>query len=358
MTVRVDIVVPVLEPGAVGAHSLALADLVRGHGVASDVWAREVAPAMAGRGGLLRARPSGRPDDVVVYQMAMGDDMADAVTTLPGRLVVNHHNLTPPHFFDRWEPALAAGLARGEAQLASLATRAELALAVSAFNAEGCVRAGYRNVEVAPFLADLAGMRAVDKGHALHLRATKRGTDWLFVGRLCPNKAQHDLIVAFAAYRRAFDPAARLHLVGGATPASYRSALEKLVADLDLEDAATLTGPVPASVLSAHYEVADVFVSLSEHEGFCVPVLEAWHAGLPVVALAAAAVPETVGGAGLLLPTKRSPLFTAAAVARVVGDGQLRARLVEAGRRRLAERFALPVAQARTWDVLRKVLER
>ena len=353
---RVDIVVPVLEPGAVGAHSLALAALLRAHGVASDVWAREVAPAMAGRGALLASRPAGRADDVLVYQMAMGDDMADVVATLPGRLVVNHHNLTPPSFFDRWEPALSAGLARGEAQLASLAARAELALAVSAFNAEACVRAGYRHVEVAPFLADLDGLRAVDRACALQLEATKRGTDWLFVGRLCPNKAQHDLIVAFAAYRRGFDPAARLFLVGGATPASYRVALEQLLADLDLGEAVTLTGPVPAPVLAAHYRAADVFVSLSDHEGFCVPILEAWSAGLPVVALAAAAVPETVGGAGLLLPTKRSPLFTAAAVARVVGDPGLRARLVDAGRRRLAERFALPVAQARTWDVLRKVL--
>jgi glycosyltransferase involved in cell wall biosynthesis len=356
--VRVDIVVPVLEPGAVGAHSLALADLLRARGVASDVWAREVAPVMAGRGGLLASRPAGRADDVLVYQMAMGDDMADAVATLPGRLVVNHHNLTPPGYFDGWEPALSAGLARGEAQLKSMASRAELAMAVSAFNAEGCVRAGYRRVEVAPFLADLDGLRAADKACALQLTATKRGADWLFVGRLCPNKAQHDLIVAFAAYRGGYDPAARLFLVGGATPASYQTALERLVADLDLASAVTLTGPVPAPVLAAHYRAADVFVSLSEHEGFCVPILEAWSAGLPVVALAAAAVPETVGGAGVVLPTKRSPLFTAAAVARVVGDAGLRTRLADAGRARLAERFALPVAEARTWEVLRKVLER
>lgn len=355
---RVDVVLPVLEPGAVGTHSLALADLLRSHGVDSAVWAREVRPEMAQRGGLIGQRPPGRADDVVVYQMAMGDDMADVVAALPGRLVVNHHNLTPPRFFDLWEPAIAAGLARGEAQLASMASRAELALAVSAFNAEGCRRAGYDRVEVAPFLADLDSLETPDPAHVDRLLGTKGGVDWLFVGRLCPNKAQHDLIVAFAAFRRSTDPSARLFLVGGATPAAYGTALGDLSADLDLQGSVVLTGPVAGPALAAHYRAADVFVSLSEHEGFCVPVLEAWQAGLPVVALAAAALPETVGGAGLLLLTKRSPAFTAAAVARVVGDAALRRRLVEAGRARLAERFAPPVARARTWAVLRRVLER
>jgi glycosyltransferase involved in cell wall biosynthesis len=272
--------------------------------------------------------------------------------------VVNHHNLTPPAFFDRWEPALAAGLARGEAQLASMAGRAELALAVSEFNAAGCRRAGYARVEVAPFLADFQALDHPDEAEVDRLTAGKGGTDWLFVGRLCPNKAQHDLVAAFSAFRRTRDPAARLFLVGGATPPSYGAAVHRLVADLGLEGSVVLTGPVPAPVLAAHYRTADVFVSLSEHEGFCVPILEAWHSALPVVALAAAAVPETVGGAGLLLPTKRSPAFSAAAVARVVGDAGLRRRLVEAGRARLAERFAPPVARARTWSALRRVLER
>lgn len=349
---RADIFLPVLEPGAVGNHSLALCDLLRGHGVDSDIWAREVHHTLVNRGGPLTNRPSGRSDDLLIYQMAMGDDVADVVADLRGRLVVNHHNLTPPAFFDVWHPALAGGLARGEAQLASMAGRAVLAVADSAFNASDCERVGYRRVEVAPVLVDLDQLATVDQAELDRLTATKRGTDWLFVGRLCPNKAQHDLIVAFAAFRRAIDPAARLFLIGGATPTAYGTALTALVGDLGLEDAVVLTGSVSATGLAAYYRAADVFVSLSEHEGFCVPVLEAWQAGLPVVALAAAAVPETVGGAGLLLPSKRSPTFTASAVARVTGDAALRARLVAAGRARLAQHFALPVAQGRMWAVL------
>ncbi len=344
---RVDLFVPVLEPGAIGAHTVALADVLRAQGVESDVWAREVTSAMAGRGRPVAERPPGRATDVLVYQMAMGDDLADAVIALPGRLVVNHHNLTPQAFFDRWDPAIAAGLARGEAQLASMAPAAELALAVSEFNAAGCRRAGYRHVEVAPVLVDLDGLEVADEAEVDRLTSTKGGTDWLFVGRLCPHKAQHDLIVAFSVFRRRHDPSARLFLVGGTTPPDYGTALGHLVADLGLDGSVVLPGSVPAPVLAAHYRAADVFVSLSEHEGFCVPVLEAWNAGLPVVALAAGALPETVGGAGLLLPTKRSPAFSAAAVARVVGDDGLRRRLADAGRARLAGRFAPAATQIR-----------
>ena len=162
---------------------------------------------------------------------------------------------------------------------------------------------------------------------------------WLFVGRLAPNKCQHDLIKALAAYRRLYDPQARLHLVGGSSSNAYRTALEAFVDHLDLGEAVFLHGGVSPGALVAHYRAADVFVCLSEHEGFCVPLLEAVHHRLPVVALAEAAVPETVEGAGVLLPAKE-PARVAAAVHRVLGDPDLRAALVVAGTARLAD-FAL-----------------
>jgi glycosyltransferase involved in cell wall biosynthesis len=125
----------------------------------------------------------------------------------------------------------------------------------------------------------------------------------------------------------------------------YRTALEGLVEDLDLRDAVTLTGGVAAEVLAAHYASADVFVCLSEHEGFCVPLLEAMHHRVPVVAYAAAAVPETLGGAGVLLADK-SPLTVAAALHLLQADAGLRAALVAAGSARVAE-FRLDRTRAR-----------
>jgi glycosyltransferase involved in cell wall biosynthesis len=133
-----------------------------------------------------------------------------------------------------------------------------------------------------------------------------------------------------------FDPSARLWLVGGSSSDAYVRAVRGLVEALGLEGAVRLTGSVSPAALAAYYAAADVFVCASDHEGFCVPLLEAMHSGLPVVAYASSAVPETLGGAGVCLPEK-SPGVVAAAVWRVVSDAGLRGRLVAAGRRRLED---------------------
>ena len=154
-----------------------------------------------------------------------------------------------------------------------------------------------------------------------------------------PNKAQHDLIGAFAAWTRLTASASRLYLVGGSAPSGYQQALRDLAAALGVADAVQFVGPVAHAELLAYFRAADVFVCLSEHEGFCVPILEAMHVGLPVVALAEAAVPDTLGDAGLLLESKR-PVDVVAAVARITQDGPLRGELLRRGRRRAAD-FAL-----------------
>jgi L-malate glycosyltransferase len=238
-----------------------------------------------------------------------------------------------------------------------MAERAELGIAVSRFNERELVDAGFARTAVAPVLVDLDHMvREVDAAAEARLRDAKSGggADLLFVGRIAPNKAQHDLVKALAVYRRTYDPDARLHLVGASSSEAYSDAVKAYVARLGLEDAVNLTGPVPSGVLAAHYRTADVFVCLSEHEGFCVPLLEAMHNHVPIVAFAAAAVPETVAGAAVLLDDK-SPAMVAAAVHRVQTDPVLRDQLVAAGATRLAE-FTLPRARERFAEALKTVL--
>ena len=158
----------------------------------------------------------------------------------------------------------------------------------------------------------------------------------LLATRLAPHKAQHDIVKAFAAYRRFHNPDAHLYLVGGGPEDSYAHTLRRFVHGLGLDDAVTLTGGVSPADLVAYYRAADVFVVCSEHEGFCVPLLEAMYHRVPIVAFAAGAVPETLGDAGLLLEVK-DPCTVAAAVDRVAGDAALRGQLVAAGTRRARE---------------------
>ena len=146
-------------------------------------------------------------------------------------------------------------------------------------------------------------------------------------------------MLAFAAFRRLHDPHARLTLVGGQSAGEYWRALHRLAADLGIADAVTFTDVVSHAELLACYRTADVLLCLSEHEGFNVPVLEAMHFDVPVVAYAAGAVPDTVGDGGLLL-TDKDPLVVATAVERLRSDPSLRTRLVDAGRRRV-EHFSI-----------------
>jgi len=268
--------------------------------------------------------------------------------------VVDYHNLTPLRYFDGWNPVAAWGVAWGRRQLASLAGRAVLGIGDSHYNEAELVAAGYARTTTVPILVPPAWLDVEPDDAVLsRLRTSGASTTWLFVGRLAPNKAQHDIVKAFAAYRRFHDPGARLLLVGGTSSDAYELALERFVDRLGLRVAVEITGSVTPESLAAHYAAADVFVVCSEHEGFCVPLLEAWHHELPIVAYDSSAVGETLGGAGLLLPTK-DPLTVAAAVARVMGDDSLRKALVAAGRARLAE-FSLDTTGAALVDALRGV---
>ncbi len=364
MTAAVHQLVPTYEAGAVGSHVAEVRRTLRRAGFESEVFTdhlRRGAPGPAHPTDAYGERVPARAGDVLLYHLAIGSTMADRLRARHERLVVDYHNITPAQFFSDWEPMLAYDLAWGRLQLAELAARAELGIADSAYNAGELRAAGYRRAEVAPILLDLDAFqgevdeRTLDRLGGPGGRPGGRGTAWLFVGRVAPNKAQHDLVRAFAVHRRLYDPCARLRLVGGSSSAAYLGALRGAVDELDLGGAVDLAGSVTAAELAAHYRAADVFVCLSEHEGFCVPLLEAWWHGVPVVAFAAAAVPETLGDAGLLLADK-APDRVAAAVHRVATDPGVRTALVEAGRRRLRSHFSLEVTRARLLDALAPVL--
>ena len=353
--------VPTFEPGAVGGHMLELQRLARDTlGVEAELFAEFVHPAFEGRARRhtdYGRRLPARPGDVLVYHLAIGSVVADFVRQRPETLVVDHHNVTPPEMIERWEPAAAYGCSWGRAQLPELAGRSTLGVADSPYNEAELRQAGYRATATAPILLDPGFFAAADAdvdGPALaELEESRSGAEWLFVGRVSPNKCQHDVVKAFAAYRRLYDPGARLHLVGGSSSSAYWSAVEGYAAGLGLGAAVRLTGPVPAGRLLAHYRAADVLVCLSEHEGFCIPLLEAMAHRVPIVAFASSAVPGTLGDAGVLLASKQ-PATVAAAVHRVLSDDALRTALVTAGEQRLAT-FAPELVRRRWVEVLEGV---
>jgi glycosyltransferase involved in cell wall biosynthesis len=343
VSVAVHLFVPRFEPSAVGQHTIIARDALAAAGHPSEIFAGEIDPAWANLGARHyqeygRAVPA-RRDDRLVYQVAIGSPVADWLIGRREMLIANHHNFTPVRFVQAWDPAATHGVTWGRRQLQQLAPRCALGVADSGFNEIDLQEAGFAETVVVPVLVDLAGSDCeVDDALLARLRDTKSdgGRDWLFVGRIAPNKCQHDLVAALAAHRRAYGSRDRLHLVGASTSIAYSFALERFVEALGLEDAVDITGPVSAAALGAYYRAADCLVCVSEHEGFCVPLLEAMHHGVPVVAFGAGAVPETMGGGGLVLERK-DPETVAAAADRVLSDGALRAALVAAGTARATQ---------------------
>lgn len=354
---RIDQVVPSLgRRDAVGVHVLHLRDLLRELGFRSDIWAKGIFPELHGEARLVSELPATpAPDTWWLYHLAVGSPVADLLAARPEPLVVDYHNVTPASLLGRWVPWATASAEEGHQQVAALATRARFAVADSAYNERELAAAGYRARAVAPPLFD-AGAVAPDPA-TLAVRRAERGdgvVDWLFVGRLAPNKAQHDLVKALACARQWLGMACRLHLVGTGLGDTYPSAVRQFAHRLGVADHVRITGMVDDAVLAAHYATADVFVSASDHEGFGIPLVEAMHAGVPVVAYDAGAVGETVGGGGLVLADK-SPMTLAEAVRRVVTDDVLRGRLVRAGHRRAAE-LSLARTRARWTEVLQQAV--
>jgi glycosyltransferase involved in cell wall biosynthesis len=332
--------VPSFAPrDAIGGHARHVQRALRDAGFESKLYVGEAREAGPSEVEDYRTFDGGQGPTWLLYQLSTGSLMAEFLQARPEPRIVDYHNVTPSAFFAAWEPVVARELAAGRNQMEELAAGTALGLADSAFNRAELDDAGYRRTAVLPILLDLAAFDTeVDEGRLEQLLAARAGggADLLFVGRISPNKCQHDLIKALAAYRRLYDPQARLHLVGGSSSHAYWKVLHQYAEHLELAGSVHLHGSVSPAELAAHYRAADAFVCLSEHEGFCVPLLEAWHHRLPVVGFATTAVPETMAGAGLVLPAK-DPVTVAAAVHRLLSDAGHRERMVAAGLARLAD---------------------
>ncbi len=361
--------VPMLVPGdATSDHAIQLRRLVHDMGLESEIFAAAIHDSLHDQGMLVHELPDRTlPGTLLVYQMSSGSPMVETARERKEPLAVNYHNLTPAHTYDHWEPAIAADQRWARRQVGTLASRTAVAICDSAYNAAELVSHGYRATAVCPVLVDMTrfgspassdgggtGPRsaAAEVERMLERRSGSGAASWLFVGRVAPHKAQHRLVQAVAAYERLYGPGARLDLVGRPGSVRYADAVRRSAKLLGIADVVRMVGGVDDAELGAYFRHADVLVSASVHEGFCVPMVEAMHHGVPVVALEAAAVPETLGGAGLLVKSADAGTI-AAAVHSVVDDRTLRERLVRAGRVRAAQ---LSLENSRA--AMRLVLER
>lgn len=336
---RVDQFVPsfVLHD-AISNHVRQLQEALQQAGFRSEIFFEHLDPRLAGHARPYQeCDPAPDPERLILYHASTHSEMAPWLIAAAHRgqaVGIDYHNITPSNYFARWEPQAAGSMDLARRQLADLVPWAQFAVADSAYNAAELIPLGGPEPRVCPLLLDLDEFHEpADPGTLARLRRPPDQPLWLFVGRIAPNKCQHDVIAAFAVYRRRYEPGARLALVGGATSGRYLAALERMAAELELGDSVDFVGSAPFAEMLAYFSAADAFVCLSEHEGFCVPVIEAMEVGVPIVAYRSTAVTETVATAGILLDDK-DPLAVATAVDALHSDPDRRRAAVDAGRLR------------------------
>ena len=330
--------VPAAHRGdAIGDSARTVRHMLRGMGHDSEIFALTIDDDL--RGDVLPFTDGAATrGDVTIFHFALPSPMTDAFARLAGVKILQYHNITPASFFAAYDAGLFRLAALGRRELATLAGRVDLALGDSEFNREELEALGFARSGVMPIAVNTRRITGAPPRPALERILSDGLINILFVGRIVPNKKIEDHIRLAEMYKRYVDSYYRFIFVGryDGLP-RYYSQVRALIAEYQmLPDRFWFTGPVPDEDLAAFYRWSDAYVSLSEHEGFCVPLVEAMAADVPIVAYAAGAVPETLGGAGLLFAPKDLEV-AAELLGSVVYDRDVRARVLEGQRRRLQD---------------------
>lgn len=314
---------------AIGQHALSTSRVLADAGFETDIFVETADPRLEDLTRDYRELiDTIRPEDVVINQFSLGSRASRTSYAVPSRMILTYHNITPPQYFLGEHPGLVRQTYHGRRELQAFRSRVDLALGVSAFNRRELEALGFARTGIQPLVADFAHLDVPPDARMLETYDDE-AVNVLFVGRLIPNKRPDNLIRYFHAYQAASRRPSRLLLAGSyAHFPNYRDELYALAARLGVRDVHIL-GQVSAAELTALYDVADVFLSASEHEGFCVPLMEAFYKRVPVIARAAAAVPDTMDGGGLLYTTT-NPVEVAGLVDAVVTDELLETRLLRA----------------------------
>ncbi len=268
-----------------------------------------------------------------ILHYALPSALSHVFSTSPGRRFLLYHNITPPSHLLGY-PLYQKIATAGRLELASMRNACDKAFADSEFNREELERMGFQNTGVIPIYLDFDRYR-IPSDPILERMLEDDFANVIYVGRITPNKCQHDLIRLFSVFKHYIHPKSRLVLIGKYDGfEKYYTQLVKLAVQLGVGDV-HMPGKVTQEELVTWYRKASIFVSMSEHEGFCVPLVESFHFRVPVLAFAAGAVPCVMSGAGVLFHDKSDLVLLAETMERLIADVDLRASLIENQNKRL-----------------------
>lgn len=313
---------------AIGHEVLGIQRVLRSAGYESEIFVETADPRLEDKtldyrdmvGSIL-------PSDLLIHHFSIGSRASRTAYALPGRMALVYHNITPPEYFIGVHKDLVKLCFRGRRELTAYIDRCELALGDSEYNRQELAGLGFPSTGVLPVVPDFTHLDGVPD-RMLAADFDDEWTNVIFVGRVIPNKKFEDVIRAFHAYRTRHNPRSRLLLVGSYSGFErYLAMLQALMARLGTPDVHFL-GHVSNEELTAIYDIADLFLCASEHEGFCVPIVEAFYKQIPVLAYSATAVPATMDGGGVLYESKDA-LDIARLMETVLDDPQLEDAVIQ-----------------------------
>ena len=337
MAKRVDQLLPGLATGdAVSQEARVIRELLLQAGYESRMFVdpEHVAPDVS-VDWIPAAEYSSMPGDVLIYHYSISSPADEIFLSARAVRVMLYHNITPGHWFRGYDDRVAELLEDARRNLKRVAASADAVWADSEFNASELRASGRPDTRVFRFLFERSRFEQ-PRDEDMFRRYDPSMTNLLFVGRIAPNKCIEDLIAAFAWYHAHLNPDSRLIIAGSERSCPrYYAMLRMYMAELGLRHVC-FERYVSDAGLGTLYQLADLVVIASRHEGFCLPVVEAMYCGVPVVARSAAAIPETMGSAGVLFD-ELDPPELAALWDRILNDRMLRREILDSQNRRLSE---------------------
>lgn len=328
---------PCLSYGdAIGNDVMALDKTIKEMGYETAIYADIITDKMKDKGISVDHMPKLNDDDIIIYHLAVASRINKMLPKMKGRKIIIYHNITPGEFYKEYSKEYYYACDAGIKEAIELKDVADYCLADSEFNKNDLIKMGYTcKIDVLPILIPFSDYEKKPSEKVINKYKDDGYTNFVFTGRVVPNKKQEDVIAAFYAYQKQYNEKSRLFLVGNyAGMDKYLNRLKEYIDYLGVENV-IFTGHIPFDEILAYYHLADIFMCMSEHEGFCVPIVEAMCFNKPIIGYDYAAVGETMGEGGFLVKEK-NPIEIAAIANRILTDSKLKEEILAKQQSRLA----------------------
>ncbi len=314
---------------AVSNDTIAMGEIIKEMGYTTRIYAESIVPPLDKKTAVsIDTLNDVQKDDIIIFHMSTGSRLNYDIARYNCRKIVVYHNITPPGYFRNCDERFAKICEYGLEGAKYLADKVDYCLAVSEYNKQDLINMGYKcDIDVLPIIIPLSDYdKKPDRG--VMKEYSDGYTNILFTGRVAPNKKHEDLISAFYYYNRLYNKKSRLILAGSYKDNDpYYIRLTEYTKKLGLGESIVFTGHIKFNQILAYYRTADVFLCMSEHEGFCVPLVEAMKFEVPIIAYDKAAVADTMGHKGMIIDDK-NPVYVAGCIDRVVNDKALKQQLI------------------------------